>query len=172
VSPYTAHLTLTGRWDIINVAIPGATVVSMLQTAPTNVDSSFFPGVTNIVVAWGGTNDIANNNATPSTTYANLTSYIAARHAKGWKVIVPTMISREGFDTQKNTYNALILANSAGADAIVNFTGTQLGCDGCWSNSSFQSDGVHPTQAAINTIEAPVIGAVINALPAVVAGIQ
>jgi lysophospholipase L1-like esterase len=164
-TPYTAHVSLTGRWDVINVAIPGMTVATALVNAPTAVDPSFFPGVTNVDVAWLGTNDIANNGTTPDATYAMLTSYVAARHAKGWTVILPTMISREGFDTQKNAYNALILANTAGADAIVDFTGTQLGCDGCWADSLFQADGVHPNETGITTVEAPIIGTAVNAIP-------
>jgi hypothetical protein len=138
----------------------------MYANAPTTVDPHRQPGGRNVVIVWGGTNDIAVNGSTPAMVYAIMTSYIAARHAKGWQVVVPTMISREGFESQKNAYNALILANTAGADGIADFTGTQLGCGGCWSTSGlFQGDGVHPNQTGITTVEAPVISAAVNALP-------
>jgi lysophospholipase L1-like esterase len=160
-------MSLSLPFAIQNIAVTGQTMVVMLANAPIHVDPLYSAGGSkNVVVIWGGTNDIAINGATPASVYANMTSYVAARHARGWKVIVPTMLSRNGFDTQKNSYNALILANSAGADGIANFTGTPLGCDGCYSNTTwFQSDGIHPTQAGVTTYEAPVISTAVNALP-------
>jgi hypothetical protein len=164
-TPYTSYLALNGAWNIINWGIPGETLATMLANAPANIDRLYVTGQKNVVVIWGGTNDFFFGTSV-STVYADMTSYVAARHAVGWKVIVPTMLSRAGEETQKNSYNALILANSAGADGIADFTGTPLGCDGCSTNATwFNSDKLHPTEAGVTTYEAPIIGAAINALP-------
>lgn len=95
--------------------------------------------------------------------YANLTAYIAAAHATGFKVITATMASRSCCDVQKDVLNPLILANTGGtfgaagvADYIVDFTGTPLGCDGCYANTTyFTGDQIHPTMFSRQTIEAP-----------------
>jgi len=79
-----------------------------------------------------------------------------AAHATGFKVIVATMASRVGFDTPKNALNVLILANTAAADYVVDFTGTPLGCDGCYANPTyFTGDQIHPNLFSRQTIEAP-----------------
>jgi lysophospholipase L1-like esterase len=164
-TPYTALLTLNMPSSIDNTGVPGFSCVQSLADAPSRVDPFFVAGLDNVVEIWCGTNDIVNG-ATPAATYSTLSSYISARHAVGWKVIVATMLSRVGLDTQKDAYNALILANSGGADGIANFTGTLLGCDGCYADSTwFQADGIHPTQLGVNTYEAPINSAAANALP-------
>lgn len=111
-----------------------------------------------------GTNDLADGGKSAAQTYAMLTQYIADRHKVGWKVITATMLSRKTTDSAKNQYNALILPNTAGADYVVDFTNTVLGCDGCSSNTTWFMDGIHPTQLAVNTIEVPLFQAAINSL--------
>jgi hypothetical protein len=138
----------------------------MVATAPSKIDPLYANnGGANIVVIWGGTNDFIQG-ATVSDVYNNYVTYCVARHAVGWKVVVPTKLSAIGQDADKNALNALILANSSGCfDAIADFTGTPLGIDGGYANATwFQPDGVHPTQAAINSYEAPIISAAINRL--------
>lgn len=139
----------------------------MLANAPTVVDPLYQPGIgkTNVVIIWGGSNDIANGGVNPTTVYNDLVSYCNARHAVGWKVVVVTMLSRVGFDTQKNTYNNLILANwMTFADGLVDFTKTPLGVDGGYANTGYFVDGVHPNANTDATIIAPMIGAVINSV--------
>jgi lysophospholipase L1-like esterase len=161
-SPYSSQLSLSPlNWRVSNVAQSGETIATMLSLAPTRVDPLYNSGaLDNVVVIWGGTNDLENG-ATVAATYANLAAYVAARHAKGWKVVVVTMISRVNLDTQKDAYNALIVANTAGADAIASLISTPLGCDGCYSNTTWFGDQIHPTAAGISTYEVPAISAVI-----------
>lgn len=162
-TPYPNFLTTPG-WTITNIAVSGERLSTELPLARTKVDplySSAKPN--NICVIWMGTNDIGSGHA-PSDVYNLLIEYIQQRHAVGWKVVTATMLSRVIVDTQKDAYNALIIANTAGADAIVNFTNTVLGCDGCYANTIlFQNDGIHPTQAGAN-IEVPLFQAAINSL--------
>lgn len=118
----------------------------------------------NVVTIWGGTNDLALGD-TPANVYNNLKLYCAARHTAGAKCVVATMLSRTGLDSLKNTYNNLILGDHSFADGLVDFTGTVLGCDGCYSNlSNFSPDGIHPLQSAINGIEVPAFRTAINAI--------
>lgn len=159
-------MVLPSGWQPVhNVAVSGQKLSVAGPAAATNVDPLFITGAQNICVVWLGTNDIEGNGTSPADTYTLLSSYIAARHAKGFKVITATMLSRGGFETQKNAYNALILANTAGADAIVDFTGTVLGCDGCSSNLTyFMAGALHPNQTGVNTVEVPLFQAGINSL--------
>jgi hypothetical protein len=164
-TPYTGLLALTGVWDTVNLGVNSETLATMRANAPTNVDPRFRPlASANVVVIWGGTNDITEGQS-PATVYANMVLYVSGRHAKGFKVIVPTMLSRQSWDTQKNALNTLILANSADADGIVDFTGTVLGCDGCWANPANFLDGTHPTQPSVTNIIAPKIGTAVNVIP-------
>lgn len=166
-NPYTALMGLSGNsWTITNKGIPGELLSTMLTNAPTAIDPLFTSKFSkNVVVIWGGTNDIANSQQ-PVDVYANLTSYIAARHAVGWKVIAVTMLSRVGWDAKKDQYNALILANTAKADGIADFSGTPLGVDNGYLNATwFQADEIHPTTLGVVTYEAPIISTAVNALP-------
>lgn len=169
ISPYTSEMTLNLVWQKFNVAIAGETLANMLANAPTVVDPKFKTGFKNVVVIWGGDNDFTINGQTASQVYTTMTSYVAARHAVGWQVVVATTLSRSPstFDAAfKVPYNTLILANTAGADGVVDFSGTPLGCNGCYTNLTYyQSDQIHPNQTSITNIEAPFISAGVNALP-------
>lgn len=149
----------------MNKGIAGKKLSDMLADAPALIDPLLQPGNESIVIVWGGINDIANG-ATPAAVYANMNSYCTARHAAGWnKCIIVTMLSSIGRDTQKNTLNNLMLTDHSFADGLVDFTATPLGIDNGYSDSTyFLPDGVHPNQNGVNTIEAPVIRAVINPL--------
>lgn len=151
------------------MGIGGQALSTMLAQFNAQILPQLQPGIPNYVICLGcGTNDIANNGQTAAQVYSSLTSYVAAVHGAGAKFIASTIIDRNqgGFAAVKNSYNTLLLANTAGADAIVDFTGTPLGCDGCSTNATwFQADGVHPTQLAITTYEAPLASTAISSLP-------
>jgi lysophospholipase L1-like esterase len=168
VTPYTQLLTLNKLWKITNLGVSGETLATMLANAPARVDSLYNPAKpANLVIIWGGTNDIANSHDAPANVYANMKLYCAARHAVGWKVILVTMLSRTGagVDAAKDTLNNLILADHSFADALVDFTATPLGVDGGFSNTTnFQGDGIHPTQVGINTYEVPAFSTAVNGL--------
>lgn len=103
---------------------------------------------------------------TPVATYNELVAYARERRAAGFKVIIGTMVSRTGsngngtFDSQKNTYNALIRANWANfADGIADLAGdARLGADGAYSNLTyFQADGIH-----INDTGAAIVAGIVS----------
>jgi lysophospholipase L1-like esterase len=163
-TPYSKQLTLTHSYLIFNTAVTGETLTTMYANAPTVVDP-LFGTRRSVVVIWGGTNDLGDG-TTAAVVYSTMQNYCAARQAKGWRCVIATMLSRVSLDARKNDLNNLIEANHSWADGLADFTGTALGCDGCYANSTyFQADGIHPVESAISSIEAPTISAAVNALP-------
>ena len=84
-------------------------------------------------IIWAGTNDFFTaHNTSASDVYASLSSFIQGRKAAGYITIVPTMLPRGDAhiatdatrETYRIAYNDLIMANSAGADILVNLGGT------------------------------------------------
>ena len=96
-TPWTNSLSLNaGPWCITNQGISGGTIVKMTADAPVNIDTLFVSGATNILSIWGGTNDIAVSNLTPAQVFSDIQTYVTARKAVGWKVIVIPPVSRGG----------------------------------------------------------------------------
>jgi len=159
-TPWPSLITSTG-YTLHNIAVSGS-------NCPTHVTSdvySFYtPGQKNTLYVWCGTNNIAGGQSA-SSTYSTLSTYIAEAMAIGFYVITATMLSRDspaGLDTARNAYNTLILANTAGANAVVDFTGTQLGCNGCATTSGdFNVDLIHPNNTGETGIIVPAMQAVL-----------
>lgn len=165
--PYTSSLTLNHQadWIIFNLGVSGETLTTMIANAPQAVDTKFQAGNKNIVFIEGGQNDfIAGQTATQ--VYNSFVTYCSARRAVGWKCVPWTMISSQTVPTTfRNSVNALLLADTTNFDGHVDLTGTVLGCDLCWQDTTwFQSDGVHPTQLGISTVEAPQVSAAANVI--------
>ena len=79
--------------------------------------------------------------------------------AAGFDVVVVPMISRHGgLDTFKNSYNGLINGHSwgAGVRVVPAAAMPNLVPDNSHSNTTYISDGVHPTQAGADEIAAAV----------------
>jgi len=135
----------------------------MLANAATNIDPLFNASDSkNVVIIWGCTNDLASS-VTPATCYGNIQSYCQARHTVGWKCIAVTLPSNQFIDGTRTQLNNMLRANHSFADALVDWAGTPLDCIGCWSNTTwFQSDGVHPTEAAIQTYELGLFNQAVN----------
>lgn len=168
-------LSLNGEnWSEANVAIgsqcldadPASTnLLSMITIAPTSVDYLYSAELKqNIVVIWGGTNDIGLNGSSASSVYASLQTYCAARQAAGFKVIVMPMCSRTSVDASIQAFNALLAANHSFADGIVNLPATLTGLGAYVNTTYFNADGVHPNQNSATNIIAPAVSVAINAM--------
>lgn len=170
-TPYTAQLT--GFTTVYNVAVSGQTMATMLANESTTVIPKCSGGHT-LVNLWSDGNDFVFTTpaVNASDVYGWMVTYVANAHASGCRVMISTMLSRScaamnglSCDQNKDILNPLIMTNTAGADGIVNFTPTVLGCDGCYTNMTyFQMDAVHPTQTGITTVETPTIQAVASTL--------
>lgn len=162
---YPPQLTLSGGlWVITNKGVNGQLLSAMVANAATDIDPLYNATVKNVVILWGGINDLASS-VTPATCYANYKAFCDARHAIGWKVVVTTLPSNKFVDNTREQFNTLLRADHSFADAIADFIGTPINVDGGWSNLSwFQSDGIHPNESGIQTYELPVFNAAVNSL--------
>lgn len=152
--PYNFYITLP-QWNgqniaATNIGVGGATCQSISDTAWQNWQALFeFGAAFNASLLWCGTNDIAVG-GTVAAAYSILVQLSQHQRLLGWKIMVGTMISRNGLDTQKNQLNALIRGNwSSFADVLVDFAANaNIGADGAYANPTyFQPDGVHLTDA-------------------------
>lgn len=108
--------------------------------------------------------------ASPSTFVADLGTFAQAMKSDGWdRVAIGTILpsTLTGFNTWRNTVNALITptwAAANGVDAIFDFAANAtIGPDAAASNLTYYSDGTHPTdagQAILETIYAAKINAI------------
>lgn len=140
-------------------------MATMLANYSTNIAPLFQPLASkNILVLEACTNDLDTGGRTPAQCYADMTSYVTLAHATGFKILIWTMLSNGVSETQRQALNTLILVNTAGADGIINYNSTALGCVGCFANPTWfqQIDQVHPTFNGVSSIEAPVAASIIN----------
>jgi lysophospholipase L1-like esterase len=134
-------------WMIFNNGISSETLATMNTSAAANVDA-FYDATTypkNHVVLWGGTNDlIAGDSA--ATLEGRITTYVNARHAAGWKVVIVPILDRTGFTAQNRTdagtVNTWIAAGNSGADAVVTLP-SQLAGTSPWTGNPTYWDTDH-----------------------------
>lgn len=158
---YQPYLLLNANYGVANVAVGGSNSAQMVARAAATVDTLYRPkAVRNTIVVMIGTND-ASAGITPAQTWANLMTYVQARHATGWEVIVATPIAPD------QAAATIIRASWPGVfDGLADVGGDpNLGCSGCQHDTTyFQPDAVHPSVFSSQTIIAPIINAAINAL--------
>lgn len=161
-SPWPSLLSLTNQpaYTLTNWGIVGITMQAIDGSDPNRVatrcQTSSGPTV---AVVFAGTNDFGAGYGLPaSQVFSYMMGEVSTLKSAGCRVFVGTMLSRGGtdasgstsFDSDKDGYDALILqqAQSLGADGVIDFAAIpQMGADGAYAGSYFQSDQVHPTQA-------------------------
>lgn len=148
-----------------NDAVSGSNVASLISRAPT-VDS-WFSGISGfkVLYVFVGANDQGDG---ASTFVANLKSYCLARKAAtpGLKIVLATVLPQTtaGFNTFRDAVNPLVKADPSFWDAIADFAANAtMGCDSCAANTTYYSDGEHPT-AAGHAILAPIAKAAIQSV--------
>jgi lysophospholipase L1-like esterase len=122
---YPAQLSalFSNRNEELNYGVLGQTQVDMNADAATQVDTKYNPSGRrrNVVLAWGGHNDLYNSRSA-ADTYADISTYVTARKAVGFKVVVGTIVKSQQLtgpkETARQSLNTLILANTAGADGV------------------------------------------------------
>jgi len=112
--------------QIRNVAVGGRPVYVCLDRYPIDVAPNFDPAArTNLIVFHAGDNDIAQGRDADAT-YQAFTAYVETAHRQGWKVLVSTELPRPDFDSAREAallaYNRMLIANGAGADAVVDLS--------------------------------------------------
>ena len=168
--PYTNKLTLGGTWTIQNNGSAGIYQKDMAANAPVSVDPLYRPNaVRNLVIIWGGINDMFSGGSSASQTLAYISQEAKARKAVGWKVIVVSMTPRNNStgNANKNAFNPLLASNwSSFADGYADIAADpNLGADSAFNNATyFNADLIHPTQHAIYNDEIPIIQRAVNRL--------
>ena len=109
-----------------NAAAGGRPVSDCLRLFSVNVAPHIAPGATfNLIVFHAGDNDIAQGRDA-AATYQAFTAYVAAAHHQGWKLVVSTELPRPDFPPARaaelDAYNGRLVANQAGADAVVDLS--------------------------------------------------
>lgn len=141
-------------------------MATMASDATTQIDPLYYPPQRQVVIAWGGTNDLYFG-ASAATTYARIVAYATARKAAGWRVILLTILPRSNsgtpgsFETDRQSVNASLLADfstataesgiwtgAAYADYLVHVGGdATIGDAGDENNTTYYLDKVHLTNA-------------------------
>lgn len=134
----------------------------MISRAATRVDPFYRTApqaAPQVVIIWGGTNNLTN----ATTTYNNIKSYCTARQAVGWKCIILTILPRTqagispSFETLRQSVNASLRADFPTATAHANiYTGASyadylidigsdatIGVAGSELNTTYYLDKVH-----------------------------
>jgi lysophospholipase L1-like esterase len=145
---------LGANWDIYDRGISGQTISDMIGNAATHVDILYqSSALQNILLVQGGFND-AFQGASAATIQSRLQTYLTARQAVGWKIVIAPL-PRSNFAgqpadyaTTRATVNAWIAANTNFYDAYSDFTNdTRIGTTADTTNTNyFQADQIHLAQ--------------------------
>lgn len=107
-------IVVTPAGQIWNTGVDSRQLGTMVTQAAQVVDPLYSATTTkNVCVIWGGSNDFALGNASVATVYARLQTYCADRRARGWKVVVVTMLPRTNLEVQRVQFNSLVRSNWA-----------------------------------------------------------
>ena len=100
-----------------NLGVGGRRIRDMRKTAGVRVDPLFDPRLgENVVVLWGGSNDLALMGHQPQVVYQDIRSYCLGRRRRGFEVLVLTVLPRSdrfarGFEVRREALNRLLRAN-------------------------------------------------------------
>jgi len=140
-----------GHVRMYNVAAGGRPMAECLHLFPELVAPLFVPGgPPNVIVLHAGDNDVARG-WSGAQIYAAFTSYVAAAHQQGWKVVISTELKRFDFLPQKEAelegYNDRVRRNQAGADAVVDLDAEPKFADPAYRSDPavFGKDRIHPS---------------------------
>lgn len=108
-----------------------------------------------VAVIQGGTNDIGTNSTAGLVLYEQYAApMIALFKAQGFRVLICTLLPRSdafidaGEQAQRTDYNARVLTNSGGADAVLDLAGNAYFGAGATTDPAKFTDQLHPTAAA------------------------
>lgn len=136
--------------NCINSGIVGRRVDEMIVTARTDVDNQVGSGSNDVLILWGGTNDLWQkfHSPDPATNavgiYENIKTFVAERRAAGWDYIyvmtLPPMNPQYVVGTEP--LNDLIRQNGAGADGIID-VGADPRLANAFDPAMRAADGIH-----------------------------
>lgn len=136
-------------WDVLNVGTPLYTTAELSENAQVRVDA-LRPGV---VIIWEGVNSYLTDHLTAAAAYTQLSGYIAARKAYEThpKVVTITLMPSPELGDFVDAYNALVAANTAGADLVIDLRADPRLSDPL-NETYFFTDHLHPIDAGYRAI--------------------
>lgn len=161
---------LGGDVALHNVAAGGRPVHECLRLYDSLVAPLFVRSAAcNVIAFHAGDNDI-NQGRDAEETYAVFRQYVARAHAQGWKLAVSTELPVPDFPPAKaehlGAYNAMLLRNEAGADAVVDFTrDPRMTQPSYRRDPAWFADKVHPSDqgyAVLAALLAPAVRRLID----------
>lgn len=150
---YPDQIALAGTYKTSNLGTSAQTITLMIADAATQVDPlRDTTMVKDVVIAWGGTNDMTNVPSNPTAAFNSLKSYCQARKTAGFKVIVLTCLPRGAvaqFETDRISFNSQIRADTSFYDAIADVgANATIGVAGSQTNATYyNADQLHLTSA-------------------------
>jgi lysophospholipase L1-like esterase len=136
-----------------NLGVQGEEIASMTAAAHARVDPLYDTRVRrNVVVIWGGTNDLSNGRSV-TEVYHDLVSYCRGRRARGYNVVVLTLLPRgkdKRFEAEREELNAKIRATwHRFADGLADVgNDPTIGSPGAQKNQRYyRIDNTHLTAA-------------------------
>ena len=158
--PAVLARTLGPAWRVRSLGTGGWNFGPLTGEAPTKIDPLFDPHLAeNVLIIFGGTNDLGGARESAGTAFGRLTAYCRARKAAHpWRILVVTppvaaypRVYPADFDAQMVQYAALIRRNwRAFADGIVDVQADpRLGAPGAEYNPAYfnSRDFTHLTDA-------------------------
>ena len=136
--------------NCVNSGIVGRRVDEMRVTARSDVDNQLGSGNNDVVILWGGTNDLWQKFHSPDAAtnavaiYQQIVAFVQERRDAGWdRVYVMTLPPmNQAFVVGTEPLNDLIRANSAGADGVID-VGTDPRLADPFNPAVRAPDGVH-----------------------------
>ena len=137
-----------------NKGLNSALTLRLIKRAPTTIDTLYSAERQwNVVVMWEGSNEMAEG-VSAQQAFARYKKYAADRHAKGWKVIMLSVLPRTvgafgtpaTFESQRQEFNRLLVSDHSWLDGFVDIGADSiLGQAGADSDRKYFADGVHLT---------------------------
>jgi lysophospholipase L1-like esterase len=141
---------LNSKFLVSNQGINSVTLTGLISNGAT-IDALYQSGKDNVLIVWGGTNDIYFGDSGP-TAYNDLVTYCNARKSTGWTIILLNILSRSDTSTPSDfldnraVFNDLIDSNwKSFADSYIDLTkDARIGLNGSEMDTTyFTSDRVH-----------------------------
>lgn len=159
-----ATLGQPARLSVYEAGLRGAGTQELIARAPEFVDAKFVAWKpVRVVLFWEGSNDLYFGRG-PTVALENLNTYVAARHAIGWRVAVLTVIPRSEptlpatWEWQRLQLNAQIRAGATGADVALDLAADALFLDTAVTSGPLYQDGVHLSERGVRTVAAWIAG--------------
>ena len=152
----------------LNLGVPGQTTQMMQADATAQVDPEARGRRDPVLVVWEGTNDLMYGTDPPydvAAAYRHLAAYCRARQAAGYRVVLLTVLPREGsapFEAARTALNARLRSGWRGfADGLADVAADEaVGRAGAEFDEAYYRDTVHLTPAGYRVVAGYVAEAV------------